>query len=48
MTFCFLRHGATKGNLERRYVGATDEPLLRESFEALRLLRLPPAARVSS
>ena len=46
MTFCFLRHGATKGNLERRYVGATDEPLLRESFEALRLLRLPPVARV--
>jgi alpha-ribazole phosphatase len=46
MTFYFLRHAATKGNLERRYVGATDEPLLPESREALGRLILPPVARV--
>ena len=26
-TVLFLRHGATAGNLERRYIGRTDEPL---------------------
>lgn len=24
---CFIRHGATAGNLQRRYIGRTDEPL---------------------
>ena len=38
MTFYFLRHGATKGNLEKRYVGATDESLTPESREALKAL----------
>ena len=46
MTFYFLRHGATKGNLERRYVGATDEALLPEARQALSALRLPPVAAV--
>ena len=23
----FIRHGATAGNLQRRYIGRTDEPL---------------------
>ena len=32
----FLRHGMTQGNLEKRYIGATDEPLLPESAEKLR------------
>lgn len=31
MRVYMIRHGMTKGNLERRYVGATDEPLLPES-----------------
>lgn len=26
-TIVFIRHGATAGNLERRYIGRTDEPL---------------------
>ena len=26
-TLVFIRHGATKGNLEKRYIGRTDEPL---------------------
>jgi alpha-ribazole phosphatase len=46
MTFYFLRHGATKGNLEKRYVGETDEALLPESCEALKALSLPPVKRV--
>ena len=33
---CYLiRHGATKGNQEGRYVGSTDEPVLSEQLEKL-------------
>jgi len=46
MTVYLLRHGATKGNREKRYVGSTDEPLLPESRGALEALNLPPVARV--
>lgn len=31
MDIYLIRHGATAGNLEKRYVGSTDEPLLQES-----------------
>ncbi len=48
MTFYLLRHGATKGNLERRYVGRTDEPLLPEAAQALRAAYAPPVTRVYS
>ena len=27
ITVCLIRHGITKGNLEGRYIGTTDEPL---------------------
>lgn len=27
MNITFIRHGTTKGNLEKRYIGITDEPL---------------------
>ena len=27
ISLVFIRHGATKGNLEKRYIGRTDEPL---------------------
>lgn len=27
ITLVFIRHGATEGNLEKRYIGRTDEPL---------------------
>ena len=30
-----IRHGKTKGNIEKRYVGSTDEPLAPESEELL-------------
>ena len=35
----FIRHGATKGNLERRYIGCTDEPLCAEGVAQLEKLR---------
>ena len=36
MEILLLRHGKTKGNVERRYVGRTDEPLLKNETERLR------------
>ncbi len=36
MEIYLIRHGKTKGNLEKRYVGRTDEALLSESCEMLR------------
>jgi len=38
-----LRHGATKGNLEKRYISSTDEPLLPESI--LRIKEQAPCLR---
>jgi len=35
MTLFLIRHGLTQGNLERRYIGVTDEPLCREGRTAL-------------
>jgi len=35
MRICLIRHGATRGNLERRYIGATDEGLCDEGRRAL-------------
>lgn len=37
MEILLIRHGKTRGNLERRYVGRTDEPILPEEAERLRL-----------
>ena len=31
-----LRHGQTQGNLEKRYIGETDEPLLLDDMESMR------------
>ncbi len=36
MEVYLIRHGATKGNTERRFVGSTDEPLTKESESALK------------
>ena len=35
MTVYLIRHGATAGNRERRYIGSTDEPLSPEGAAAL-------------
>lgn len=40
MQILFIRHGKTKGNLEKRYVGRTDEPILPE--EGKRLSAMAP------
>lgn len=39
MIIYFLRHGATAGNLEKRYIGRTDEELCTEGIERLKELR---------
>lgn len=36
MEVYFIRHGATKGNLEHRYVGRTDEGILENEWKNLR------------
>ena len=47
MNVLLIRHGLTQGNLERRYIGAgTDDSLCEEGIRRLRLLRVPPVARV--
>lgn len=35
----FIRHGATAGNLEKRYIGRTDEPLCAAGFAQIRELK---------
>ncbi len=46
MTVCLLRHGQTRGNLEHRYIGSTDEPLCPQGREALSLIRAPETDRL--
>lgn len=41
-----IRHGETKGNRERRYVGTTDEGLLPDAAEQLSGRKMPRAARI--
>ena len=49
MRLILIRHGATRGNLESRYIGCrTDEPLCEEGIEALKEKRYPPVQRVFS
>ena len=47
MNWILIRHGATQGNREGRYIGCrTDEPLCPEGAAALREKACPPVARV--
>lgn len=43
MTIYFIRHGMTAGNLEKRYIGSTDEPLCGEGKAFLRSRTYPRA-----
>lgn len=36
MNILFIRHGKTKGNLEKRYIGVTDQPLSEEGILQLK------------
>ncbi len=48
--FLLIRHAATEGNLQRRYLGEQDEPLceagIREAELLLQSKRLPPITRL--
>ncbi len=46
MRVIFIRHGKTKGNLERKYIGATDEPLSSVGVEELSKKEYPWAERI--
>ena len=41
MTVYLIRHGMTAGNLEKRYIGRTDEPLCEAGIRALGSLHYP-------
>ncbi|MBQ8092688.1 MAG: histidine phosphatase family protein [Clostridia bacterium] len=47
MKIILIRHGATQGNLEGRYIGSrTDEPLCEEGIQVLQRSHYPEACRV--
>ena len=41
MTINFIRHGKTAGNIERRFIGRTDEPLCEAGMEELKSIVCP-------
>lgn len=41
MKIIFIRHGKTSGNLEKRYIGVTDEPLCEEGVSELKNISYP-------
>ena len=45
MDIYLIRHGKTKGNLEGRYIGTTDEPLCEEGKQSL--MQMADAKKVS-
>ncbi len=48
MKIIFIRHGATWGNTQKRYIGTTDEELLNESVKEIKSHRYPKAEVVFS
>ena len=42
MKILLIRHGMTTGNLEKRYIGRTDEPLCSAGLAALKQCSYPP------
>ena len=46
MRIIFIRHGLTAGNLEKRYIGSTDEPLCGEGIAGLKELKMPECEAV--
>lgn len=48
MRIILIRHGKTRGNVEQRYIGVTDEPLCAEGIAELKSIAYPHADRVIS
>ncbi len=48
MRVMLIRHGLTDGNLHKRYIGSTDEPLCQEGIRLLRLTPFPQCKAVFS
>ncbi len=46
MRIIFIRHGATKGNLEKRYIGITDEELSAEGINKLKKTTYPHGDKI--
>ncbi len=46
MRIVFIRHGKTAGNIEKRYIGRTDEPLCAEGISELKARKYPDCERV--
>lgn len=46
MKVILIRHSLTKGNLEKKYIGFTDEPLCKEGIELLKGREYPLCERV--
>ena len=46
MKLLLIRHGMTQGNLEKRYIGRTDEPLCAEGRTVLQKQTAVPCSRV--
>jgi len=40
MEIIFIRHGSVKGNIEKRYIGSTDEPLCSEGISTIKKIKL--------
>lgn len=48
MKICFIRHGATCGNMKGQYIGKTDEPLCPEGIMQIKQMKYPDADAVVS
>lgn len=48
MRVIFIRHGLTKGNIEKRYIGTTDEDLCSQGIYAVKAREYPYAERIIS
>lgn len=46
MTVYLIRHGKTQGNVERRYIGSTDQPLCPQGRQELQNKTVPAADRI--
>jgi alpha-ribazole phosphatase len=48
MKILFIRHGKTKGNVEKRYIGTTDEPLCDKGVKEITAKKYPSAEKIVS